>query len=328
MICNTVQFAFPPGTPRPSWDEIARFLKHLDSDAKDMDTVYKIGANKSLCIKYKSEAAMRDALRRHPDAIKFHFTNGKTVEVRMLTAGKKIHYVRVFDIPPEVTDEELALVIGKFGRIERMVREKFPANLGMDHLYTGVRGVFMEMENDIPPAMDVFKWKAKLYYDGLKEKCFLCQCEGHQRSSCPTKKPVENRKHTSYAGVVQLGEAALPGETDNIENDIIEIVEEEILENSDVLDQVDLSQEAHATEESCSSSFRKHVESMDEEQLREIDEAAEQLGLENFRENVAKLSQMIDELPSKEQAIQRRAQFAKSGSTELRPKKTARKSSK
>lgn len=65
---------------------------------------------------------------------------------------------------------------------------------------------------------------------------------------------------------------------------------------------------------------------MDKERLREIDAAAELLGLPNFSENITKMSELIEQLisTSKDQASQRRAQFATSGSVEIRPKKSAR----
>lgn len=333
MISNTVKFAFPPGSQRPDWVEIAGFLKTLDSDLMTMEAVYKMATDRSLCIKYKSEAAMQEALQRNKDGIKFLYTSGRSVELRMLMAGVDVHYVRIFDIPPEVDDKELLLALGKYGNIHRAVREKFPTGLGLDHLYTGVRGVYMEVNNDIPPALDVAKWKAKIYYDGLKEKCFHCQLEGHMRSACPTARLTEKRtqvrsQNVTYAGIVEAGTTARPSGTDVIDGEIIEIVEEEILEPQ-MLMEAEEEKTGMKQKEATAGKF----DQFSEEQLKEIDQAAEQLGLENFRENISKLSDMIDALPSqpsqgKDQASQRRAQFATSGSTELRPKKSARKNNK
>lgn len=326
MISNTVKFGFPPGSPRPSWVEIADFLKHLNSDPSNMETVYKMGTDRSLYIKYRSEAAMQDALQRNKDSVKFHYSNGKSVELRMLTAGVDVQYVRVFDVAPEIDDKDLSAVFGKYGDIHRTVREKFPVGLGLDHLYTGVRGIYMEIKNEIPSALDVGQWKAKIYYEGFKEKCFLCRSEGHFRKSCPKLKTTEKRgqkiktQSVTYAGVVQAGATAPPNDTDTLDEDIIEIVGEEILESQ-------MQTEAEQLMESTPKVTEIKIDEMEEE----IDQVAEQLGLENFRENIAKLSDMIDALPNnnnKDQASQRRAQFASSGSTELRPKKSARKSNK
>lgn len=324
IITNTVKFVFPLGAPRPSWAEIAGFVTKLDSDPMSMEAVYKLGSNKSLYIKYKSEDAMQVALQRNKDGVKFLYASGESVEIRMLTAGIYVQYVRAFDIPPEVDDEQLIAALRKYGKIHRTTREKFPSGLGLDHLFTGVRGVYMEISTDIPPALDVGEWKANIFYDGLKGKCFSCQLEGHQRNTCPStmKKREQAKCHkNTYAGVVETGVAAVSSRTDPIDGDIIEIVEEEIEPQNSM----------EPTEKEVTSKAAKYMEQFDVERLEEMDRAAEQFGLENFSENIAKLSVMIDALPNssgKDRASERRAQFAASGSTELRPKKSARKSNK
>ena len=99
-VCNTVQFKFPVGAAQPSWAEIADFAKRLHSDLMQMETVYRL-PGRILCIKYKTEEAMETMLRRRTEAIKFHYTDGKIVDVRLAVAGTKSTYVRVFDIAPE-----------------------------------------------------------------------------------------------------------------------------------------------------------------------------------------------------------------------------------
>lgn len=147
------------------------------------------------------------------------------------------------------------------------------------------------------------------------------ESEGHRRNNCPSAKPKEKKKQSesiiSYAGVVEAGSAPSPNRTEIVEDDVIEIVEEEISETQPM--------EAEKVESKRTS---KYFDGMDAERLDEIDRgAAELLGLENFSENIGKLSNMIAALPSgsKKTASERRAQFASSGSTELRPKKSARK---
>lgn len=59
----------------------------------------------------------------------------------MFVAGINVRYVKVFDLPPEVSDDALTQEMGKFGTVQQVVKKKFPANLGLDHWFTGERGV-------------------------------------------------------------------------------------------------------------------------------------------------------------------------------------------
>lgn len=91
----------------------------------------------------------------------------------------------MFDLPPELSDDSLVQVLGSYGKVERVVREKFPADLGLSHMPTGVRGVHIDVSKEIPPCVDVLNWKGRIVYSGLKDTCFLCQAMGHRRDSCP-----------------------------------------------------------------------------------------------------------------------------------------------
>ncbi|XP_029734493.2 uncharacterized protein LOC115269851 [Aedes albopictus] len=199
VIENSVKFCFPLSAPRPTWAEIAAFLKSLDSSVTDMEAVYKMGDDRSLRIKFRNAAAMEDALHKNDGVLKFKYVNGKSVDVRMLPAGVNIQYVRIFDVPPEVTDDDLLAVISKFGKVQRLVREKFPPELGLDHLFTGVRGLFMEVEENIPPTLDVLNWKAIVFYEELRNKCFLCHSEGHRKNTCPQRETQQGKRRTTVA---------------------------------------------------------------------------------------------------------------------------------
>lgn len=238
MFINTVQFRFPAGSPNPTWEEIARFLKELDTDLLTMESSYKTAQDRSLYIKFVSSDAMKESLQKNMEQRKFVYNSGKLVNVRMSIAGANMQYVRVFDLPPELGDDQLSLVLGEYGKIDRVIREKFPADLGLDHLHNGIRGVYMEVKRSIPPAIDVAGLRGRVFYDGLKDTCFWCYAEGHRKDSCPqrqakrSKKKVQQEKpgERSYANIV-AGKPIAPAmqiPSDLIEDDIIEVIEEEI----------------------------------------------------------------------------------------------------
>lgn len=91
-------------------------------------------------VKFTSLEAMTETLEKNTEPRRFEYACGTFVEVRMTIAGSNVRYVRIFDLPPEISDKSLSVALGKYGKVQCMTREKFPANLGVDHMYTGVRG--------------------------------------------------------------------------------------------------------------------------------------------------------------------------------------------
>lgn len=273
-----------------------------------METIYKMPQDKSICIKFKSSEAFEDALGCNEECLKFAYSNGTIVDVYMSSAGRNVAYVRVFDLPPELPDNALSSVLGQYGIVKRMVREKFPSGFGLNHLHTGVRGVYVDIEKEIPAALEVCDWKARIFYDGLKNKCFLCNLEGHRKDSCPqrkTQKRKEKRKEVSYAEIVESGVVSLLDETDSVGE---EMIEEELIDAEII--QVTESEAAR------------------QQRLQE-EEAEQKIRQGKALEKLTNLASAIQEAVNKQQASERRAQFAASGSTEmLRPKKAARKSTK
>lgn len=238
IIKNTLVFQFPETAAGPTLVEIARFVKTFDADKRSMESSYKISDERVVCIKFKTEAAMKEALLQNPELHTFQYSNGTTTEIRMTVAGGCIRYVRVFDLPPEVSDIEVSLVLGKYGTIKRMVREKFPAELELD-LFTGVRGIYMDIKKEVPSTIYVVHRRGRVYYEGLKQRCFLCKEEGHLKVNCPQNKrrnttcavinesihtgdKQENTKKT-YAGAV-IGMASSSKSSEELQLSMVKLV--------------------------------------------------------------------------------------------------------
>lgn len=76
---------------------------------------------------------------------KFVYANGKAVDVQMCVAGTR--YVRVFDLPPEPNDDLVSSVLGQFGKVDRIVREKFSTDSGLGNIENGVHGVYKMIDH-------------------------------------------------------------------------------------------------------------------------------------------------------------------------------------
>lgn len=295
-IINTAQFRFPAGSPRPSWAEIASFLKSLETDLLLIESAYKTANDRSLFLKFSSLEAMKEALRKNADPKKFIYANGKTVEVRMCIAGANVQYVRVFDLPPELSDECLSLVLAEYGKIDQVIREKFAAESGLGHIHNGVRGVFIDVKKDIPPMIDVGKWKGRIFHNGLKDTCFLCRAVGHRKDSCPqrgtrTHQADQQRKVTetcSYAAIVSQGPVS-PEQKLISEDDIIEVLEDQPLDTTTDGEQA----QSGVPGEDSENEWRPMT------QMEKLEEVAK----------------VIKDVMGNPTADQRRAQFAASGSS-------------
>lgn len=94
-----------------------------------------------------------------------------SVKVNMTLAGSNVQYIRVFDLPRELPDNDLKQRLSEYEEVNRVVWEKFPPNIGLDHLYTGVRGVYIDVKEEISPSLKVSK--ERVFHQDLRNKCIL-----------------------------------------------------------------------------------------------------------------------------------------------------------
>jgi Zinc knuckle len=116
----------------------------------------------------------------------FKFESGAMVKVQLSEANGNLKYVRIFNLIPEVEDVHIENALRELGQIKKHIREKFPASLDVD-IYTGVRGIYIEMEKPLPPFMAIGNLRAKFSYHGMSEGCFNCNSMEHQKKDCPKK---------------------------------------------------------------------------------------------------------------------------------------------
>lgn len=209
LVKNTLMFRFPDGAAGPSVVEIARFVKAFDADKFTMECSYKISEERCICIKFMNERTMKDALMQNSEDHVFEYSNGEKVQIKMSVAGGCSKYIRIFDLPPEVPDQDIAAVLGKYGVVRRMVREKFPAQLELD-LTTGVRGVHIEIKKEIPATLFFLNRRGRIYYEGVKHKCFLCKAEGHLKAECPRNAANQKKSEGADARVEDGAASAEP----------------------------------------------------------------------------------------------------------------------
>lgn len=182
---NTLKIVFGTAAKIPQHMDVLRFVGGtLKISAASVHSIYKDENEQQFYIKFIDDAAFNLFTATIEEQYTFEYIDLSTSVVRLDVASSLFRYVRIFNLPPEIEDKDIATVLGQFGVIRQHVREKYPAAYGFS-VYSGVRGVHMEISKEIPANLFIGHYKARLYYEGLKNKCFYCKGEGHLKATCP-----------------------------------------------------------------------------------------------------------------------------------------------
>lgn len=213
---NTVKLVFGPSSKVPTHLEVLKFtIGNLKLSAADIHTIYKDENGGQFYVKLMDEATFSAFIVDSEEQYSFKYDDGSETNVQVDQACRIFRYVRIFNLPPEIEDREISYVLGQYGTIRQHVRERFPNEMNVD-IFTGVRGVHMEISKEIPAHLFVGHFRARVYYEGLKNKCFYCKSEGHVKTNCPklanaTSGDANQKEHSSKStGSTSLGRPSKP----------------------------------------------------------------------------------------------------------------------
>lgn len=209
LKANSLRLRFDRGSAEPSEMDIFSFMREkMKLRCDDLLSMYKDKSSMSVIIKFKSEEDLVKALERLPGSMDFVYDKYRSCKVQLSAANAVVRYIRLFNLPPEVEDKEIWNVMSKYGKIQRMVREKYGSETGFP-IWTSVRGVYMEVKEgeEIPGIVSVRSIQARVYYQGLLNKCFQCGSLEHIKVDCPARKSVNERlkgeQSGSYSGALK-----------------------------------------------------------------------------------------------------------------------------
>lgn len=206
---HTLKFAFGQGSQEPSDAEMFGFCRDWQMSPGDIYSIHRDSQAKAIFVKFKSERQMKAAKDKLQPVMNFNYNNGTSINVLMSEADETFKYVRIFNLPPEIEDRELHQVLSGFGVVRQQIRERYHEDTGFP-VFSTVRGAYMEITKELPAQIRVRHFQARVYYDGLVNKCFICKSTDHVKANCPRKsaKPtVQNGK--SFSSVLS-GTSLLP----------------------------------------------------------------------------------------------------------------------
>lgn len=201
----SMRIQFGKGSTEPKDQEIFNFLKSLKIPCEDLLGMYRDPNEFCVYVKFKSEELLEATLGRLPSSVTFLYATGAKINVTLSSATCVFKYVRLFNLPLEIEDKEIANVLHRYGKIQRLVREKYPAETGYP-IWSSVRGIHMEITTEIPAVIHVRNFQARVYYEGLKNKCFVCGSPEHQKADCPKRRSSsKTTAGTSFKDVLAGG---------------------------------------------------------------------------------------------------------------------------
>lgn len=94
--------------------------------------------------------------------------------------------VRVYDLPPELSNELLKSTLTKYGDIHSITNEKWSKNVKFQ-ISSGVRIVNMLINQPIPSYLTIDDCKTLITYPNQLQTCFHCNNPDHIAQKCPQK---------------------------------------------------------------------------------------------------------------------------------------------
>lgn len=206
---SCLKVVFGTKTKMPSDSEIFAFFRKRNWTCEMLNAMFREPRELSVFVMFRTEDMMRTELLKCPASDTFQYDNGQTATVTFAPARGDFKYVRIFGLPVEVDDKHVATTMAKYGKIQHMVRERYGVDTGFPIL-NGVRGVHIEMASEIPAQIYVQHFQARVFYEGMSNKCFVCGATDHVKANCPKRASVNERLQQSggklsYAGSVILG---------------------------------------------------------------------------------------------------------------------------
>lgn len=210
----TIKLRFGAEARNPNNAEIFKFFNKQGWTSEDLSAMYR--DDHSVFVRFKTEPMMRGALTKLGPKVKFDYDNGTSLEVQVQAAAGTFKYVRIFGLPPEVDDRHIVTTMSKYGAIQQLVRERYSVETGFP-IWNGVRGLHIELVSEIPAQLTIQHCKARIYYDGLQNKCFGCGALDHLKATCPKRNSVNKRLAAaatpaggSFASIVANGTPVEP----------------------------------------------------------------------------------------------------------------------
>lgn len=181
---DTLKFVFDASLPRPQSFVVEAWLEDVVKiETNDVIGIYFSIVANIVYLKLKSTEMCQRIIESSGGTFKFKNTDGLISDVSVMHAGFGIRTVRIFELPFEITAEQINAVVSPYGNIISNVAEKWSSAHKFPVL-NGIRQLRVELHKHIPSYIYVCGYRAIVSYDGQPRTCSGCGQPGHVRSQC------------------------------------------------------------------------------------------------------------------------------------------------
>ena len=165
------------------------------------------GPRRHVYIKFSDPHRMQEILTATQGQADFRHENREISKVRIEAVGLDMRRVRVTNLPTEVADRTLKMVLGKYGE-ERDIHAETWSNIYRYPVANRIRVVVMTLVQHIPSHMVVTGHRTLVSYEGQSTACYGCNEPGNLCTACPRRRrtrAVDRKADASWAEVAAKG---------------------------------------------------------------------------------------------------------------------------
>lgn len=181
---DTLKFTFDRNFVRPKSYEFECFLEEVVKiGTGDLIGIYFSIVTTDIYVKLINTDLCDRIVESSGGTLKFKHSDGNISEVSVAHAGFGIRTVRIFELPFEVTGEQINAVVSSYGKVLSNVPERWSGTHKFPVL-NGIRQLKVELQKHIPSYINVCGYRAIVMYDGQPRTCAGCGATGHVRAQC------------------------------------------------------------------------------------------------------------------------------------------------
>lgn len=174
---------FHPSSVLPS--DVLKWLEEMEEICTSSIECIQRGMDRSVLVTFRDEETANFVADL--DTVQI---NGINVLVTMVDQTRT--WVKVYYLPFEVTNNELADALREFGHVHSVRQDKMSLH---EDVYNGIRTVSMTIRKSIPSYIAIDGFDVYVFYRGQAKTCRICQRTGHLQKNCPEIRCFNCRKY-------------------------------------------------------------------------------------------------------------------------------------